>query len=591
MYKTSLCRIQELEEKFVQQVLSIVDERFGVGYLTVEDFLEYIEKDHLVCYLTVENDIIIGLSLLQMGESSMIFTKFHNQENWLKTHFQDVKKVAYRSLTVVKEGWENKGVASGLIDHGMQELHDQVDLMLSDVWKSDHIHIEGILLKRGYQKLKEISNYWSIDSIERNYKCQVCGAPPCECTGVIFAKRMHSNITQNQSIEWWEREGLNYENGELVFQNTSIVYFARNRITPFYLYDLARVGEKVDLLQAAANKYGVPLSVFYAMKANRHPKILNYLNNQKRIGVDVCSPRELQLALESDFTINNITYTGTSLSNRDIDVLSAYSDLHVNIDSLSALRRFGHKNRGRSIGLRINPSIGLGYNESLEYTNRVVKFGLYEEQLPEALMLIQKYQLSINTLHVHCGSGYLSDQLSKLKLILNKLEGLLPQFSSVKIINIGGGLGVKQSKGDQALDLNKWAQLIAEFSKRNSVEIYIEPGDFLVKDAGILITEVNTIEEKRGVCFVGLDLGMNVNNEYAYYNMNLEPVLLKKKTGNKKHYTLAGNINEPIDLFAENIEMNELKEGDLIAFLNTGGYGASSSSNHCMRGDFDEYII
>ena len=133
---------------------------------------------------------------------------------------------------------------------------------------------------------------------------------------------------------------------------------------------------------------------------------------------------------------------------------------------------------------------------------------------------------------------------------------------------------------------------MGDFAKKRSLSLAIEPGDFLVKDAGVLISEVTTVEKKSGQLMVGLDCGMNINNEFAYYNMNLEAVPLKQ---NPKalivETTLYGNINEPIDLFSKNKPMYSLKEGQRIALLNSGGYGASSSSNHCMRGDFEEYII
>ena len=84
---------------------------------------------------------------------------------------------------------------------------------------------------------------------------------------------------------------------------------------------------------------------------------------------------------------------------------------------------------------------------------------------------------------------------------------------------------------------------------------------------------------------------MNINYEYAYYQMNLEPVPLNQSYGPLEKYTIAGNINEPIDLMGEGILLPKMEEGDLIAFLNTGGYGASTASNHCMRGDFEEVVI
>jgi diaminopimelate decarboxylase len=186
----------------------------------------------------------------------------------------------------------------------------------------------------------------------------------------------------------------------------------------------------------------------------------------------------------------------------------------------------------------------------------------------------------------------LNKHLERLSAILEKIKSFIQIFPDVHTLNLGGGLGVPQKQGDKPLNLIEWASVICQFARENKLSLAFEPGDFLVKESGILITKVNTVEEKKGKIFVGVDTGMNMNNEYAYYKMNLEAVpLLEPDTEDSIVATISGNINEPIDLFSEDKKMPLVSEGDYLALLNSGGYGASSSSNHCMRGNFKEYVI
>lgn len=586
MYKTSSHIVQEIAQNHIQQIVDIADQQFGEGFLTFNEAKQYLQEEHLIGHVVTDEDVVLGFSLMQIGMVDEIFDQFQSIKEELKSNFNQHEKVAYRSLTAVTKSAEGKGVASQLVKAGISFLKNKVDLIICDAWKSDHIHIGNILEKNGYQCYREIPNYWTVNSINESYECKVCGAPPCECVGVIYVLDLKGDVKG-----WWSREDLMYSSDFLHFNSIKLSDYCHQKETPFYVYSLDRIAMKIEGLKTIILQHELDLSIHYAMKANRHPRILQFLSQNAGVNIDVCSPNELAFALENGFDIEQVSYTGTSLSNRDIDVLTKHSKLHLNLDALSSIRRFGEKNPGRSIGLRFNPEIGLGYNESLEYTNRVVKFGLYEEQIEEAIELTKTYDLTVNTLHVHCGSGYLSDQLLKFERILEKVEQLIKRFPSVDTVNIGGGLGVPQSEGDALLDLNEWGRIIKNFQARTGVRMRVEPGDYIVKDAGLLIIEVNTVETKKGITFVGLDAGMNMNNEYAYYQMNLEPLPLQRKGGEKVLYTLAGNINEPVDLFAENKRMEQLEEGDLIALINAGGYGASSSSNHCMRGNFDEYFI
>lgn len=407
----------------------------------------------------------------------------------------------------------------------------------------------------------------------------------------IAKEKTNKNI--NVSNYWWEREDLRYSNDILTFSRQDMFELAKGQESPFYVYHLNRVRQNIERIENTLE--GIDHKIHYAIKANRYEAVLKTILDQGIAGVDVCSPNELELAIKIGFKEEDINYTGTSISSRDYNTISKYPSIHFNADSLSVIRQIGERKLFKEIGIRINPKLGMGYNESLEYASEEVnKFGIYFDKLEEAFALANQYGIKINCIHFHPGSGYLTPQLETFKLLLNRIKPIIEKYKVGKL-NIGGGLGVPQKEGDQELELKKWASLINDFRLSTfDFQLIIEPGDYIVKDAGLLIAEVCYIEEKAGVNFLGVNVGMNVNYEYAYYQMNLEVIPLirrKSKVESMKSYTIAGNINEPIDLMGENVLLPEMKEGDFIAFYNTGGYGASTASNHCMRGDFKEIVI
>jgi diaminopimelate decarboxylase len=257
------------------------------------------------------------------------------------------------------------------------------------------------------------------------------------------------------------------------------------------------------------------------------------------------------------------------------------------------LRRLGAQCPGRSVGIRINPRQGAGYHSGLHYAgSKATKFGIYKDRFLEALEVARNYGLIIKTLHFHIGSGYGTNDLDTLDEILAGCRWFLDQSPEIDTLDIGGGLGVPLEEGQKPLDLNAWAEAIERHANRRELEIHLEPGDYLVKDAGVLLLQVNTVEEKGGKCFVGVNGGFNIQNLAAYYQMPFVVTPLERKPDAfKEKITLAGNINEAIDILAEDVELPAISEGDYIALLNSGGYGSASSSNHCMRGRFSEYLL
>jgi len=393
---------------------------------------------------------------------------------------------------------------------------------------------------------------------------------------------------------WWRRRDLAYRGGTLRLGRHDLQRLADRTGTPLYAYHAPRVRANLGRLQAALAGRGLRARVFYAMKSNRFPPLLRFLRGLGRCGVDVCSPAELGRARRCGFAERDISYTGTAMSEADARCLARHPGVHVNCDSLASLRRLARLSPGRRVGLRINPGLGLGYrrNRRLRYSGRgTTKFGIYREQFAEALDLAARSGLRIAGLHFHAGCGFLTPQLAALDQVLAAARPFIDVVPGLDYVNIGGGLGIPLVAGDRPLDLAAWSRLVARHFRRDPFEVWLEPGDYLAKDAGVLLLEVNTVERKQRTLFVGVNGGFNLHPEPAFYQLPLEPVPCRESAAPRRRVTIAGNINEALDLLAEGVVLPLPREGDLLAFLNAGGYGAAMSSNHCMRGAFREVLL
>ncbi|MEG3619082.1 diaminopimelate decarboxylase [Magnetovibrio sp. PR-2] len=402
---------------------------------------------------------------------------------------------------------------------------------------------------------------------------------------------------------WWEREGLRYnEDQELTFAGQSVQSLGEKLGTPLFLYDGARVLENIERVQSALDATGKSNRIFYAVKANRFAPLLTLLKTQTSCGVDVCSPEEVRHALSCGFDVSDISYTGTSVSNADLDFLASFPDLLINCDGLSMLRRLGKRSPGRSIGVRINPAMGTGYgsNELLRYSGeKPTKFGIYRSELNEALAIAKDYDMTIEAIHFHTGCGYLDCQLSPWEDILGECLKMIEQVGDVKCVNLGGGLGVPYTKDDAPLSLAEWSDKIKRVFGDKPFEIRVEPGTYIVKDAGLMVLEANTVETKSGQAFVGVNGGFNLSMEPVHYKLPAEPTPCKLSDtkeksfdpSNMKAVSFAGNINEALDILLEDFPFPQVNEEDLIAFINAGAYTTSMSSNHCMRGAFSECLL
>jgi diaminopimelate decarboxylase len=399
---------------------------------------------------------------------------------------------------------------------------------------------------------------------------------------------------------WWVRPGLDIDSaGRLRIAGRDAEQQARELGTPSFVYDLDRFEENIRRLGGAFDRAGLTVRQRYALKANREPEVLAAIRalggpgeSGSSVGIDACSPGEVTYALAHGWRADEISYTGTNTSERDLDVLLA-AGVHLNLDAVSQVERVGRRAselpRGRRIGLRVNPGAGAGYHESLAYSGeRPTKFGIYPDRLDEAFAVARRTRMTIDTIHVHAGSGWLGGDIAGFERAVEATAAMARHATDegwpIEEVNVGGGLGAPARDDEEPIDVDAYAGAIARHLGPLGVIVGSEPGDYIAKDTAILLGEVVTVERRGDTTFVGLDLGWNLNTAYFIYRFAQEIVVCRAAAADRtERVTVAGNINEAGDVFAEDYPMPAVAEGDIVAILNAGGYHQAMASNHCLR--------
>jgi diaminopimelate decarboxylase len=393
---------------------------------------------------------------------------------------------------------------------------------------------------------------------------------------------------------WWSRPGLDVADGRLRIAGRDAESLGREHGTPAFAYDLERIGEQARALRDAFARRRAPFTLRLALKAQRDPAVLAFVRDLGFVGIDACSPGEVDHAIANGWRAEEISYTGTNVSERDLDVLLGRR-VHLNVDLLPQLERYGRRAPGTSVGIRVNPRAGAVWSggtwdagESPYASARPTKFGILEEQLDDALAIAARHDLTLDTVHVHVGDGFLTDGLPQFEVVIDRVAAfvrrLLDRGHRVREVNAGGGLGVPQRAEDEPLDVDAYAGVLVDRLAEFEVTIAAEPGDFLVKECGVLLGEVVTVDDRDGVRFVGLDTGYNVSPERFIYG-SLVPIVLCRAVDVEPSgtVTLAGNINEGDDIWGEDVPLPDVREGDIVAMLGVGSYNQSMHLDHCLR--------
>lgn len=372
-------------------------------------------------------------------------------------------------------------------------------------------------------------------------------------------------------------------NGKYELQNIALASLAHEFGTPAYVYDGNKI---VSQLQSLKNAFSEnPLKVKFAMKALSNISIVKLLC-EHGAGIDAVSINEAKLALSVGVKNTDVNFTPNCVDFSEI-VEGVELGLSVNLDNLSALEKFGKKyGNSYPCGIRLNPHIMAGGNYKISTGHSNSKFGISIYQLPDVMRLIDQYKIVVNGLHIHTGS-----EITETDVFLKMAEilfGIASDFPSLKFIDFGSGFKVAYRTEDHVTNMYdlglKLGKSFKEFYHRygKQLELWIEPGKYLVSEAGYLLVRVNVVKPTPSVTFVGVDSGLNHLIRPMMYDAYHEIVNISNPGGTQKIYTVVGNICETDTLGADR-KLNEVREGDLLAIKNAGAYGYTMASNYNSR--------
>ncbi|MCW4000497.1 MAG: diaminopimelate decarboxylase [Candidatus Bathyarchaeota archaeon] len=396
------------------------------------------------------------------------------------------------------------------------------------------------------------------------------------------------------------REPLEERKGILYFDGCSTLELSEKYDTPLYVLSEKRIRDNYDRLYGAlVNNYKY-VRIYYAAKANTNLNVLRILHSQGAY-LDTVSPGEVFLALSAGFSPDRILYTGTSVRDDELKML-ADANVTINVDSQSELDRLLKISVPPIISVRVNPEIGAGHHSHCITAGAESKFGLWEEEVIQAYAIAQRARVGRFGMHMHIGSGILEvepyvaavEKLLKIAKRVHEEVGIDFEF-----IDIGGGLGIPYKPEDKELDLAEFSSKVVSMFKGKVKEyglgkpfLFVEPGRYLVGDASILLTTVNTVKQTPNRMFIGVDAGFNTLARPMMYG-SYHPILVANKLGAAEKVTcdVAGPICESGDLLAKDRQLPEIHEGDVLAVLNAGAYGYSMSSQYNSRPRVAELMI
>jgi diaminopimelate decarboxylase len=327
------------------------------------------------------------------------------------------------------------------------------------------------------------------------------------------------------------------------------------------------------------------LKLHFALKALNNINILQLLKSEGA-GLDAVSIQEVQLGLRAGFEAEQIMFTPNGISFEELVQAVEYG-VHVNIDNLPLLEKFGSK-YGNSVPccIRINPHITAGGSHHISVGHIDSKFGISIHQVKHIERIANHYNIRINGLHMHTGSDIINPDVFIQGA--NLLFDAAQHFPDLEFMDFGSGFKVAYKEGDIVSDIEDlgtkiseaFNQFVTEFGK--PLELWFEPGKFLVSESGKLLVEANLIKQTTSTVFVAVNSGQNHLIRPMFYDAYHHITNISNPDGPQKLYSVVGYICESDTLGRDRL-LHEVREGDVLAIHNSGAYSYTMANNYNAR--------
>ncbi|MCK9573007.1 MAG: diaminopimelate decarboxylase [Candidatus Omnitrophica bacterium] len=387
-----------------------------------------------------------------------------------------------------------------------------------------------------------------------------------------------------------------YKNNRLYCEGVSVETLAKKFGTPLYVYSYATLIGHYNKLKSAFKPIE-PL-ICYSVKANSNLSILKALVSAGS-GLDIVSGGELFRAIKAGCPAKRIVYASVGKTDGEIRVSIKRGILSFNVESIAELENInriaGIFNKVVNISIRINPDVEPKTHKFITTGKLTNKFGIDFDNAHEIIIQRHKFaNLNISGLHIHIGSQITEADpyVAAILKVTSFIQKLKERGVGLEYLNIGGGLGIVYDK-ENPQTAEKFAQKILPLLKKTGLKIIMEPGRFIVGNAGILLTKVLYLKSTPVKKFVVVDAGMNDLVRPALYDAyhQILPTSYIPCPESCEKVDVVGPICESADYFAKGRKLPSVLAGDYLAVMSAGAYGFSMASNYNSRRRAAEVIV
>ncbi len=385
-----------------------------------------------------------------------------------------------------------------------------------------------------------------------------------------------------------------FKNSELCCENVKVSAVAQKVGTPFYLYSYNTIADHFTKLQKAFAPVN-PI-ICFAMKANGNLAIIKSLVDLGA-GIDIVSVGELKKALKVGANPKKIVFASVGKTEEEIAFAIKTGILLFNVESEPELAEINRvaKKMGKVVqaALRINPDVPAPTHEYITTGSLKKKFGIDLRTTKQIFKSQKKYpNVKVNGVHIHIGSQITEGApfVGALKKVVAFIEELKNEGVNIEYLDIGGGLGIIY-KNENPQTAAQYAAKVLPILQKTGLKIIMEPGRFIVGNAGIFVTETLYIKDNGVKKFVIVDGGMNDLIRPMLYDAYHEIVPVKKTAAGKIKVDVVGPICESGDFFAHDRMLPKVNKGDLLAIMSAGAYGYVMASNYNVRGRVPEVMV
>jgi len=360
---------------------------------------------------------------------------------------------------------------------------------------------------------------------------------------------------------------------------------------PLFVYDADVIRRQIESLKLA---FGSPRpEIRYACKALNTIAILRLIN-QNGCGIDTVSPGEITMALQAGVPADQISFTPSGVLTSEYE-FAISKGVRIHVDQIHILHWLDKNHPGTKVTLRFNPGVKAGGHHKVQVGSSGSKFGLHADQVKEVKQLTTQLNVIVNGVHMHLGSD-ISESSSFDEAYDYLLSVAMLWKETIDHVDLGGGFKIPYHPEDHAIDIASFGARVRkrfdQFCERmgRNISLVLEPGKFLVSQAGYFLMETSAVREAGEIDMAFLYSGFNhfvrPMNYEAYHHL----INLSNPAGATNNYDVVGYLCET-DTFALNRQMNEIRKGDIICLLNAGAYGYTMASNYNGRPRPAEILI